>query len=1060
MDDQQRKALESLYFNFAPAADDLWQSQGSLHVSGLHDEALGEVMTAYQHAGQQLHSNPLGVVIRGQAGSGKTHLLGQIRAHVQQAGGFFLMVELLDGSNFWRSARGGILESLGRPTVMREPVEHETQLKYLLWRLTEQAGTSRVHRKSILGQNDLTPEILKEFVSDMRRVNPDVKALQATLRALVLMASADFELQDIGEAFLIATDLSDEDRSTWGLETSPHTPEEGVRALSRVIAMAGPSVMALDQIDGLLAQSASDETQGDNGDLERVAQGLLLSREIMRRTVTVVACLPSVWELIRSRAVAPVKDRYRAPAILGHLPTADIGRAILERRFAACYEAVGFTPPYPSWPISPKAFDDAPQLTPRELLQRADAHKSFCLAHDAVEELDSLIADIPDDEWSPAEAADVPGETGALDRLFAEYRQRAVVDAAVDPESEDTTVPALLSAALNAWITEQGEAGHDFHTDPPPGKNVVLHARLRQTLDTATEDERHWAFRAISATNAVAAQNRIKKAWNAAGIQSRPDRRRLLLLRNGRWPSGPKTAALVDDVEASGGRVLAMSDDDLRTMSALHDLIDDNHVGLPDWLRVRQPAHGIALLRDALDEVAGDPPPPIPTPAPVIVDAATSVDESKIAAGQDTSAEVTAADDSPPLGTAVSLGVDEASAQRVSVELGELRKHCVVFAGSGSGKTVLIRRIIEECALRGVSSIVLDPNNDLSRLGSAWPQEPPGWDPTDDARAAEYLTNTEVVIWTPRRSTGRPLSFQPLPDFSTVVDDEDEFNEAVDSAASALEPRALIAGKTAKANHSRAVLREALQYYGRQPQTSLVGFIEMLGDLPDDVSRLNNASRLAGEVAQNLRAAMVNDPMFGGAGAAADPGVLLTPTEGYRARVSVISMIGLTSDEQRQGFVNQLQMALFSWIKRNPAGDRPLGGLLIMDEAQNFAPSDRSTTSTRSTLALSSQARKYGLGLIFATQAPRGLHNHIPGNAATQFYGRLSAPAQIAVANEIAHSKGGVVPDIGKLRAGHFYAALEGAAFHKIRAPWCLSHHPQSPPTAEEVLALARASAT
>ena len=50
MDAEQRKALESLYFNFAPAADDLWQSQRSLHVGGLHDEALGEVMTAYQKA--------------------------------------------------------------------------------------------------------------------------------------------------------------------------------------------------------------------------------------------------------------------------------------------------------------------------------------------------------------------------------------------------------------------------------------------------------------------------------------------------------------------------------------------------------------------------------------------------------------------------------------------------------------------------------------------------------------------------------------------------------------------------------------------------------------------------------------------------------------------------------------------------------------------------------------------------------------------------------------------------------------------------------------------------
>ncbi|MFC3981971.1 hypothetical protein, partial [Streptosporangium jomthongense] len=38
------------------------------------------------------------------------------------------------------------------------------------------------------------------------------------------------------------------------------------------------------------------------------------------------------------------------------------------------------------------------------------------------------------------------------------------------------------------------------------------------------------------------------------------------------------------------------------------------------------------------------------------------------------------------------------------------------------------------------------------------------------------------------------------------------------------------------------------------------------------------------------------------------------------ARASVISFVGLPSDEQRQSFVNQLQMALFAWIRRNPAG--------------------------------------------------------------------------------------------------------------------------------------------
>lgn len=148
---------------------------------------------------------------------------------------------------------------------------------------------------------------------------------------------------------------------------------------------------------------------------------------------------------------------------------------------------------------------------------------------------------------------------------------------------------------------------------------------------------------------------------------------------------------------------------------------------------------------------------------------------------------------------------------------------------------------------------------------------------------------------------------------------------------------------------------------------------------------------------------------------------------------------------------------MFAWIKRNPAADKPLSGLLVMDEAQTLAPARGLTASTRSTLALASQARKYGLGLIFATQAPKGLHNHIPGNAATQFYGLLNSPVQIATAEEMARAKGGLISDISRLRAGNFYVATEGKSFHRVTAPWCLSYHPASPPSADEVLALSQA---
>ena len=128
-----------------------------------------------------------------------------------------------------------------------------------------------------------------------------------------------------------------------------------------------------------------------------------------------------------------------------------------------------------------------------------------------------------------------------------------------------------------------------------------------------------------------------------------------------------------------------------------------------------------------------------------------------------------------------------------------------------------------------------------------------------------------------------------------------------------------------------------------------------------------------------------------------------------------------------------------------------------MDEAQTFAPSSPATACTQSTLALAAQARKYGLGLVFATQAPKGIHNRIVGNATTQLYGFMNASAQITAIRSIAAMKGGDVPDISRLKTGVFYIASDAIALQKITTPNCLSYHPRSPLTPTEVLNLASA---
>ncbi len=1082
--DEQRRALAALRFNWAPTPDDVWKPT-PFHVEGLHHDVVTTVLDSFAEAQASTDSSPVGVAILGQRGTGKTHLIGTVRQQVQGRGGFFFLVELLEARTFWQRTAISMLEGLVRPMP-----DETTQLRAFLRRLADAVGAPRTVRRAVAGETELSRPALDAFVDLIRKKDRQIGTeCQDTARALVLYAAEQSAVQDIGYDFLSSMDEEEPgQRAGWGLRRNRRAPQEVVRDISRLLAVVGPTVIAVDQIDLMIAQSVKAPNQDARGEadwqtsllLEQVASGLMALRETTRRTLSVVSCLPHTWYSIRQQATDTVQDRFREAAPLKEIPSVEVGRELVEKRFAVLFEGLGFTPPHPTWPVHPDAFQEVVGFTPRELLRRIDTHVRACLADGEARELRHLLHTSGErvaGDIAPATVTGPPPESrtngfGKLDARYAELV--AAADTALSPQTEDARVPRLLEAGLTAWIAAQGAAVDAFSLDPiPAGTKPALHARLRHSLSEDSEDEEHWSFRAISAPHHIAVLNRIRNAITTAGLTEGVAKRRLFLLRSAEWSAGARTREVLDAFERAGGRRLPLDAPDVARLAALEQLIQDyGRETLRPWFADRRPASDITCLREALGDWPGAPEavrteerpeeapdrPPVGTPPPVTAAprSAGPVPTPR-SAGLDPAPPVVAP--LPPVAgidpERMEIGTVTGRPEPVGLDLEALRRHTVIFAGSGSGKTVLIRRLVEECALRGVSAIVLDPNNDLARLGETWPAAPPGWGADDARRAAEYLAGTDVVVWTPGRQAGRPLSFQPLPAFADVLDDPDGFTSAVNAAVATLAPHARVDGGTDKARLGRAVLREALIGYARSGASDLREFTDVLNDLPDGVSQLDSAPKLAAGMAQLLKAALINDPLLGGVGTPVDPGELLTPPPGRRARVSVINLAGLPEDNQRQSFVNQLQLALFTWIKRHPAGDRPLGGLFVMDEAQTLAPSGAVTACTQSTLALTSQARKYGLGLVFATQAPKALHNQIPGNAATQFFGLLTVPVQIEAARDVARAKGTDVPDIGKLRTGQFYAAVEGARFVKMQAPMCLTHHPRSPLTAEEIVRLA-----
>ncbi|NBH07051.1 DUF87 domain-containing protein [Amycolatopsis sp. SID8362] len=1018
-------ALATLRFDWADTPDHVWKDS-PYHVDGLHDDALAALDTGIRDATASDGPSPIGLVLRGLKGVGKTHLLGLVRRQVHRARGYFFLDDVTAADAFWDNTAKAL-----RLGLYRLDESGESQLKSFLLRVCLRAQVGAEVTATIRRGRGLTVDDVEAFVDGVRRLDETVvDRCEDTARALVLIASRDRGVKYIGEDYLDGdTELTSEARQ-WNIYSRPKPARVLVEEITQLLALTGPVVIAVDQLDTLVARSTKRTEEIGNSHEEdllvaQIADGLMNLREVTHKTLTVLACLPSTWEQIKTKAAGTVPDRFRESVTLGRITDAEVGRALVAKRLGVAYEAMGFTPPHPSWPVAPTAFEGPwEQWTPRELLKRIVAHIDLCLRGRQVRELTSFDERVPVPA-APVRTALENDRFTELDADFARLMAEAEPGQLLTEKTEDMVMPGLMSAALRSWITEVGDDEMEWSCEHQNGRSEV-HGWLTRTLDEEADIQEHWAFRAIAAQHPRAALSRFRKARSAAGQRPGVDNRHLVIIRRPDWSKGAKTQLEVKEFRMSGGQKIPLSDRDVRIFWALDKMLANGGRELHEWLIDRRPASRSELLSAVLPEKPSGQP-----------------------------AEGT----HPPPGEGeITLGSVVGSGEPVRVELSALRKHAAVFAGSGSGKTVLLRRIVEECALLGVSAIVLDPNNDLARLGDAWPEPPDGWGPDDAQLAKRYLAETDVVVWTPGRATGRPLAFQPLPDFAGVLDDSDEFAAAVEVAVATLAPQARLTGSTAKTNIGLAVLRQAVVQHARTGSRSLPELIELLTDLPEDVSNLNDAKRIAAGLAEVLKAAMVNDPLFAGGGEPVDPGVLLTPSDGKRARVSVISFVGLQAEEQRQNFVNQLQMELFAWIKRNPAGDQPLGALFVMDEAQTMASSGSLTASTRSTIVLASQARKYGLGLLFATQAPKGLHNQVVGNAMTQFFGRLNSPAQIAAANELARAKGSPVADISRLERAQFYVAGEAFGFRQVATPLCLSHHPASPLRLEEVIARARES--
>lgn len=1054
-EDPAFSVLRAVDFDWTRRLDSVWRNV-NYHVEELHQGVEDSLMNEFARGFRDVEWSPVGRVLMGQKGVGKTHLLGQMRQRVWHEGGWFILLDFVDVKDFWQSTALSFLDSLRRPMIA-DAAQYEVMLKRLAQRLQLAPEHLKVVAQLHTRATEVPVDLVRAFLAALNQFHPEARRHKDVLRALLLLSSPDWSTSDLAYSWLQGQETDETMARVLGFVQTHNTPSQIVRGLCWIMGLTAPTLITVDQIDAIVSEQnarldACTRSEAEAGEalsiIHKLAGGLMDLHEVKGRAMTVVACLEATWDVIKNKAIASAADRFHDSQLLSSIPSGRVADLVIRNRLTMAYDEQRFKPPYPTWPFKPQAFATAVNFSPRQLLQRCDKHRSYCFGEGQISELSSFGAEVE---------TNVPPPPSNLDAQYELLKSTAEIAGLFDPQQEDHAFCDLLLDMLRVYVRETETPDNvDLSIDADfKLKTPVLHGRLRFSYAAEGDRERHFCFRALGHTNANAFQARLRAAMTASGIDRALPFRKLFVLRRAQTPGGAVTTKIVDEFRKAGGQIINPSDDDLKSFFALQTLLHKAPEGLDGWLRARKPLCKTALFLEAglceppttrghdgatREETKREPELKL-EPAESAKPVGAQTRGSSAAPGG-------AAERAIPIGHRIEGG-KEGRLETLPAEI--LPRHTAILASAGSGKTVILRRIVEEAALIGIPSIVLDTNNDLARLGEPWPKLPSVWSNDDIAKAELYQERVEVVLWTPGATKGNPLYLALLPDFAAVGDEEDERDKAIQMAVATLSPLVPGAGKSKALQE--AVLSSAMRYFARSGGGSLDDFIRLLSDLPEGVTEITNAEKLGIDIANQLRAAIEKNPLMKPRGSLLDPSVLFQASGEGKTRISVINFAGLPSDEARQAFVNQLQMALFAWVKKNPSST---GRLYVMDEAQNFAPSQKSTPCKESTQSLAAQARKYGLGMIFATQTPKGIDNKIISNCTTHFYGKMSAPATLAAIRDMAAARGGNVGDFGTLTQGQFYFSTEGLAKPvKVKTPLCLSYHPANPLGEDEVFALA-----
>ena len=358
----------------------------------------------------------------------------------------------------------------------------------------------------------------------------------------------------------------------------------------------------------------------------------------------------------------------------------------------------------------------------------------------------------------------------------------------------------------------------------------------------------------------------------------------------------------------------------------------------------------------------------------------------------------------------------------------DLVTHAVCVGMTGSGKTGLCIGLLEEAAIDGIPSIIIDPKGDLSNLLLTFPNLAPQdfapWVNEGDAAKKGLTTDTyaaqQAALWknglaewgqdgarikrlrdaadfriyTPGSNAGIPISI--LKSFTAppepIRQDNELLGERINTTATSLLALVGIDADPIRSREHILISNILNQEWsaGRDldigtliqkiqlPSITKIGVMDLDSFFPSG-ERFELAMALNHLLASPSFATwMEGDPLD-------IASILHTPAG--KPRVAIFSIAHL-ADAERMFFVALLLNQVLGWM-RAQSGTTSLRAILFMDEIFGYFPPVANPPSKLPLLTLLKQGRAFGLGVMLTTQNPVDLDYKGLSNTGTWFIGRL-----------------------------------------------------------------------